>query len=62
MPVLKCLNGKYRIGTGPCVFDSKEKAQKAYRAYLWKKHGAKASEKEGVDIPNDLGLEQNDES
>jgi hypothetical protein len=38
MPVYKCPNGKFRIGTGPCVFDSKEKAEKAYAAYRAKKH------------------------
>ena len=34
MPVLKCKNGKYRIGTGACVFETKEKAEKAYKAIL----------------------------
>lgn len=37
MPVRKCANGKYRIGSGPCVYDSKAKADRAYRAYLAKK-------------------------
>ena len=37
MPVLKCPNGKYRIGNGPCMYTSKAKATKAYRAYLAKK-------------------------
>lgn len=37
MPVKKCSNGKWQIGTGPCVFTSKEKAEKAYQAYLAKK-------------------------
>lgn len=34
MPVHKCSNGKYRIGTGNCIYDSKEKAEKAYKGYL----------------------------
>lgn len=34
MPVLKCKNGKYRIGTGACVYETKEKAEKAYKAIL----------------------------
>ncbi len=38
MPVLKCPNNKWRIGTGPCMYDTKEKADKAYQAYLAKKH------------------------
>ena len=38
MPVIKCKNNKYRIGTGPCVFTSKEKAERAYAAYRAKSH------------------------
>ena len=38
MPVHKCPNGKYRIGSGKCMYDSKEKAESAYKAYLAKKH------------------------
>ena len=38
MPVLKCSNGKYRIGTGPCMYHSKELAEKAYKGYLGHKH------------------------
>lgn len=30
MPVIKCTNGKYRIGSGACVFDTEEKAQKVW--------------------------------
>lgn len=33
MPVLKCSNGKFRIGTGPCIYTTKAKAEKAYAAY-----------------------------
>jgi len=35
MPVTRCKNGKYRIGSGKCMYTSKasaEKAQKAYKA------------------------------
>ena len=35
MPVIKCkANGKWRIGNGACVFETKEKAEKAYKAIL----------------------------
>lgn len=34
MPVFKCNNGKYRIGTGDCIYDSKEKATRAYQGYI----------------------------
>lgn len=37
MPVHKCANGKYRIGSGPCVYGSKAAADRAYRAYRAKK-------------------------
>lgn len=30
MPVTKCSNGKWRIGSGPCRYSSKEKAEKAW--------------------------------
>ena len=38
MPVSKCSNGKYRIGSGKCMYDSKAKAESAYKGYLAKKH------------------------
>ena len=38
MPVHKCPNGKYKIGSGKCMYDSKAKAEKAYKGYLAKKH------------------------
>lgn len=31
MPVKKCPDGKWRIGSGPCRYSSKEKAEKAWR-------------------------------
>lgn len=41
MPVHKCPNGKYRIGSGKCQYDSKAKAEAAYKAYLAQKHSSK---------------------
>lgn len=37
MPVHKCSNGKWSIGSGPCMYTSKAVADRAYRAYLAKK-------------------------
>lgn len=37
MPVIRCSNGKYRIGSGKCIYTTKAAADKAYRAYLAKK-------------------------
>jgi hypothetical protein len=34
MPVRQCTNGKWRIGTGECIYDTKEKATKVWQAIL----------------------------
>jgi hypothetical protein len=34
MPVYKCSNGKWRIGSGSCSYDTKEKAEEVWRAIL----------------------------
>lgn len=41
MPVRKCGEGKYRIGSGKCMYKSKKAAERAYRAYRAKKHSKK---------------------
>jgi len=41
MPVRKCPNGKYRIGTSKCMYTRKSDAEKAYKAYLAKKNSEK---------------------
>lgn len=38
MPVIKCSNGKWRIGSGPCMYKSEAKAERAYAAYKVKKY------------------------
>ena len=39
MPVYKCeSNGKYRIGDGECIYDTKEKAEEAMRAMYAQKN------------------------
>ena len=38
MPVSKCPNGKWKIGSGKCMYDSKAKAEKAYKGYMAHKH------------------------
>jgi len=53
MPVLKCPNGKWRIGSGGCIFDSKEKADIAYKSYLAKKH-SKDSKGEEIVIQTNM--------
>lgn len=34
MPIFKCSNGKYRIGTGACIYDTHEKAAEVWGAIL----------------------------
>lgn len=34
MPVIKCSNGKYRVGSGACIYETKENAEKAWKAIL----------------------------
>jgi len=34
MPVIKCSNGKWRIGSGQCVYDTEEKATQVWQAIL----------------------------
>lgn len=46
MPVKKCPNGKWRIGSGPCRYSSKEKAEKAWRGAQAAGAKSKASQSE----------------
>jgi hypothetical protein len=34
MPVIKCSNGNYRIGSGACIYDSEDKATRVWTAIL----------------------------
>jgi HK97 family phage prohead protease len=34
MPIYECGQGKYRIGDGPCMYTSRDSAERAYAAYL----------------------------
>jgi len=38
MPVIKCGNGKFRIGGGACIYTTKKSAEKAFQGYLAKKN------------------------
>jgi len=58
MPVLKCPGNKWRIGKGKCIYDSKAKAERAYKGYLYSKYGIDLSNIEMLD-PR-LAVELND--
>jgi hypothetical protein len=34
MPVIKCSNGKWRIGNGACIYETEEKATEVWKAIL----------------------------
>jgi hypothetical protein len=55
MPVIKCSNGKYRIGSGACIFDTEEKANKVWKAIL--ASGAYAADLNKVSIDFDDTLD-----
>lgn len=57
MPVSKCPNGKWRIGSGGCVFTSKAKAEVAYKAYLARKHSKDSKGEEIIIQTNLQGLD-----
>jgi len=38
MPVKKCANGKWRIGSGECQYDTKKSAESAYEGYRASKY------------------------
>ena len=48
MPVLKCSNGKYRIGSGDCVYKSKASAERAYRGYLGSRYAENRAPKTAI--------------
>jgi len=41
VPVIKCANGKWRIGNGKCIYKTRAAAERAYAAYRAAKHGKK---------------------
>jgi hypothetical protein len=41
MPVVKCANGKWRMGTGPCIYHTQAAAERAYAAYRATEHSTK---------------------
>jgi len=56
MPVIKCSNGKWRIGNGGCVYDTQDKATKVWKAIL--ASGAYAAEKVSYDYDDVLSTDE----
>ena len=59
MPVLKCSNGKWRVGSSACIYDTKEKAIKAYQAIL--AQGKMAAPKVSLDYDGVLSTDKGKE-
>lgn len=54
MPVIKCSNGKWRVGTGDCIYDTKEKATEVYVAIISKAEFAVERNKVSIDFDDTL--------
>lgn len=58
MPVIKCSNGKYRIGSGACIYDTEDKANKVWAAILASGAYAADSNKVSFDFDDTLTTEK----
>jgi hypothetical protein len=58
MPVIQCLNKKWRIGNGDCIYETKEKATEVWQAIIASgKYAAEAS-KVSFDFDNTLSTKR----
>ncbi len=58
MPVIKCSNGKYRIGDGSCIYDTEEKATEVWQAILASGAYSADSNKVSFDFDDTLDTER----
>jgi len=58
MPVIKCNNGKWRVGTGDCIYDTKEKATEVYVAIISKGEYAAEANKVSFDFDDTLSTKR----
>lgn len=61
MPVIKCSNGKYRIGNGACIYDTEEKAIEVWQAILASGEYRADSNKVSFDFDDTLETERGKE-
>lgn len=61
MPVIKCSNGKYRIGSGACIYDTEEKATKVWQAILASGAYEADENKVSIDFDDTLDTERGKE-
>jgi hypothetical protein len=58
MPVIQCSNGKWRVGTGQCIYDTKEKATEVYVAIISKGEYAAQANKVSFDFDDTLSTKR----
>lgn len=58
MPVIQCSNGKWRVGTGQCIYDTKEKATEVYIAIISKGEYAAEANKVSFDFDDTLSTKR----
>lgn len=61
MPVIKCSNGKYRIGSGACIYDTEKKAMEVWKAILAGGNYASNSNKVSYDYDDTLSTDRGKE-
>lgn len=57
MPVRKCSNGKYRIGSGDCIYTSRDSAERAYAGYRAQKY-SESTLRDWIDIVEQSTLQE----
>ena len=50
MPISRCLNGKYKIGQGDCIYTTRENAERAYVAYLAQEDDENGDDKKEINL------------
>jgi hypothetical protein len=58
MPVIKCSNGKWRIGSGGCIYNTEDKANKVWAAILASGAYAADSNKVSFDFDDTLSTDK----
>jgi len=58
MPVIQCSNGKWRVGIGQCIYDTKEKATEVYVAIISKGEYAAEANKVSFDFDDTLSTKR----
>ena len=58
MPIIQCSNGKWRVGAGDCIYDTKEKATEVYIAIISKGEYAKEANKVSFDFDDTLSTKR----